>query len=181
MASIIVTPDDLRAGIAALPARAYLDANFLVTAHFGLFKTPYLLAELQAHPTQLYISSLAIDEAWWALLREWLRRDRNVRLTGHYLKTHRDLLCIYHPELERFTNEVMAWSNVVFVAVHRPRASSTTVRALIRQSLDLLNSEQLAPRDAFHLAILRGLGIADVVTEDRDFDSVDGLTLYRFH
>lgn len=90
-----------------------------------MFEASYLLAELQAHSTQLCISSLAIDEAWWALLREWVRRDLNIRLTGNYLKAHRDLLP--------------------------------------------------------HLAILQGLGITDVVTEDRDFDDVDGLTLYRFH
>lgn len=180
MPGTIVDYHDLRSGLIRAPARVYLDSNFLIATYAGRWHASDLLLFLFSHRTKLYISTLALDEAWWVILRESVKRDRNVRLTGNYLKTHRDLLCTYHPELERFTNKVMAWSNAVFVAMHKPQPSSMAARALIRQSLDLLNSEQLAPRDAFHLAILRGLGIADVVTEDRDFDSVDGLTLYRF-
>lgn len=180
MVAVIVAPGDLRSGTATWPAQVYLDANFLVTAHFGVLETPYLLTEFQARSISLYISSLALDEAWWALLREWVSRDRGTRLTRSYLKDHPDLLSHYHPELKQFTDEIFNWTNAVFVATPEPRADSESVRAFILGSLERLNSEQLAPRDAFHLSILQGHSLSAIVTEDKDFDSIDSLTIYRF-
>jgi predicted nucleic acid-binding protein len=181
MAENIVTYAELHSDVSLMPKRVYLDSNFLVGTYAGRWHAPDLLLLLFSNATKLYISTLALDEAWWAILREAVKRDRGTYLTGKYLKDHPDLLSHYYPELRRFTTRVFGWTNAVFVATPEPRADSESVRAFILQSLDQLNSERLAPRDAFHLSILQGHNLSAIVTEDKDFDTVDDLTIYRFH
>lgn len=40
-------------------------------------------------------------------------------------------------------------------------------------ALDLIGAHSLKPRDAFHAAIMRSLGVTEIVSDDSDFDKVN--------
>ena len=42
-------------------------------------------------------------------------------------------------------------------------------------ALDYIEKDELKPRDAFHVAIMKSNGINEIVTDDQDFDHVKGI------
>jgi len=49
----------------------------------------------------------------------------------------------------------------------------TRSKALVYQALDNICDHSLAPRDAFHLALARAIGVPNIVTNDVLFQKVD--------
>jgi predicted nucleic acid-binding protein len=49
---------------------------------------------------------------------------------------------------------------------------ATPAEAIIRDAADLIDTNPLAPRDAFHLAVLLRHRVPALVTADSDFDAV---------
>jgi len=46
-------------------------------------------------------------------------------------------------------------------------------------AIGLIEQFDLKPRDAFHVAIMRSIGISEIVSDDSDFDRVKGLKRIR--
>jgi len=44
---------------------------------------------------------------------------------------------------------------------------------LVYQALDNIRGHSLAPRDAFHLALARAIGVPHIVTNDVQFQKID--------
>lgn len=42
-------------------------------------------------------------------------------------------------------------------------------------ALELIEKENLKPRDAFHVAVMKKLGVGEIVSDDEDFDRVKGI------
>ena len=46
-------------------------------------------------------------------------------------------------------------------------------------ALDIMERNKLRPRDAFHLAVMKVLGINTLVSDDKDFDKIQGIKRIR--
>ncbi len=70
-------------------------------------------------------------------------------------------------ELRRVIEEVYSVRNLEVKEV----SSLIPLRAL-----DFIEQHNLKPRDAFHLSLMEQLGIREIVTDDSDFDNIQGIT-----
>jgi len=175
--------------MAALPRHLYLDANILISNHLPQHKwyrrAKALLAELMARKSGLYVSTLALDEAWWKLLVEFYERDHGPgSWRPQVVRQDPALLRRYEPELRRFTTALLAL----------PRLHVTDQvngQALVTSALDHVRDHALAPRDAFHLALLQSQDVAlaqqgdqaqldDLLLADDDAGDVGGDAVRRF-
>ncbi len=164
---------------AILPSPAYLDANCLISWYFGhRWHRPAkrLLFAFIRRKASLYVSTLAFDEAWWRLLVEFYDRDHGAgSWRPHLVRQEPSLLRRYEPELRRFSTAFLALPRLHI-------ADQANARALVTSALDHVRDYALAPRDAFHLAILQSLGLSAIVTNDAQFQQIDApwLTVVTF-
>lgn len=161
----------------------YLDANFVVSAmmdsHEKYSTALSLLGELVAQEIPMYISMLAVDEAWWILLREWYRVDVGKPQASSFALRNPKVLGHYTPRLYQNWQNLQHWPNIVFL----PQPSQVTL-SLINEALSYLLTCNLTPRDAFHLALAITAGAKGFVTADSDFDNLTSLStalqVYKF-
>jgi predicted nucleic acid-binding protein len=154
-----------------LPTKVYCDANFLISWHLPKhqwhYQAGYLLATLLARRASLHVSTLAIDEAWWRLLIRFYEEDHGDRTwRGDIVREDPNVLKMYEPEIRKFTESLLDLPKLeVIDQMHS--------KALVIQALDNIRDHSLAPRDAFHLALARAIGVPHIVTNDVQFQKVD--------
>ena len=177
-----VTVVAYRAGeAAALPAPVYLDANFLASWHLS-DHAKHLAAgdaarELLASDKAVVISLLTVDEVWWTLLRHWYYVDNGRQLNAKRLKRDPTIVQRYACRFRGFTSALQRWPGARLVG-------SLDAGTAVTHALARLTTEALAPRDAFHLALIEEAGARSLVTSDSDFDSLTlpdyALTVLKF-
>jgi predicted nucleic acid-binding protein len=156
----------------SVPDSVYLDASLLVDARASSARHHRpaaivfgeLLRGAALGRVRLYISPLVVDELWWALARVLYEdahgRGAFARLTDKASKTA--VFSTYAADLAASTS-LLTQQSLISVVDVRP--------ADIRVALGYVTraADNLRPRDAFHLAIIDRLGIAGIVSSDRDF------------
>jgi len=125
---------------------------------------------------EIDVSLLALDEALYQLLRinyedqngagSW-RRDNPLR-------SNPNICTQFHPELELFVNRLIQLPNVCLIDIPTQSAE------LLDDLLKCIAAYSLAPRDAFHLAVLKAIGLTMILTNDSDFDRVQD-PIYVLH
>ncbi len=83
-----------------------------------------------------------------------------------------EVMCVYvknklQHELRAFIEEIYSIRNLEIKEV----SPLIPLRAL-----EFMEQCNLKPRDAFHVAIMEQFGVHDMVTDDADFDRVEGIT-----
>lgn len=161
----------------------YLDANLLVSARDR--KAPrynsaaILLGDLFSNGVNLFITNLVIDEYIWAFLKAYYRRDnKGKELYSHTIKANPQLLLKYHWRIASGVKKILNFRRLT-VASHLVPSKEIVVKAI-----NLMRTQLLSPRDAFHLAFIMKLNIDGIVTSDGDFDNLNirgkNLTIYKY-
>lgn len=163
------------------PRQVYPDANFLISFyvpnHKWHSKASILLAELTSQKVEIHLSLLAVDEALFQLLiltyedqkgaGSW-HRDRP-------METDPSICARLHPELDLFVRRLWQLPNLRLIDIPTPAFD------ILDDLLRSIALYSLAPRDAFHLAILKAVGLSMIVTNDSDFERVHDLPIYVLH
>ena len=159
---------------AELPVRVYWDASFLVHATYPAARyhqaSRGFLRRLSATEGCLsYLSTLALDETVFALLQLKAAEDYPDR---SFWDLHNDdprFIAPYLGELRALTERLTADPLIQIVG----QAPDSMLSAL-----DRMHDHGLLPRDALHLVAMQHHDIRAMVTTDRDFLAVDGLSIY---
>jgi predicted nucleic acid-binding protein len=156
---------------ALLPTAVYLDANLLISWHLPQHQwhrpARELMAVLSARRANIHVSPLAIDEAWWRLLIRFYERDHGLNTwRSDLLRRDPTIPQTYQPELRKFTSDLLSFRRLRVI-------DQTRSKALVYQALDNIRDHSLAPRDAFHLALTRAIGVPNIVTNDVQFQKID--------
>lgn len=148
----------------------YADANLFCFARNRLSpkynQARRILAALIIQGVNIFISNLVIDEMWWALLRVW---HRNVTGTNLYPNDYRDNNSILNPYrnlIQRNTDKTLRLPNVSVLPVQQ-----TTIN-VINEANNLFQTENLMPRDCFHLAFAVVSNASGFITSDNSFDNL---------
>ncbi len=121
---------------------------------------------------------LVIDEVWWALLRVHYNNTTNSKLTSNKFKTNRSILNPYKYYIDRLTQKVLKIPQVNILPT--PHIANTVIQTANR----LFITEELMPRDCFHLAFVVENNISGFITSDSDFDNLNlnhyNLTVFKY-
>jgi predicted nucleic acid-binding protein len=163
------------------PPQVYCDANFLVSFyepnHQWHKKASTLLIELTSQKVEIQVSVLAIDEALCQILILTYEYKNG---TGSWkrnkpLKNDPNVCKQFYPELNTFVRNLWRLPNLRLIEGPTPAFD------IVEDSLKNIMSYSLAPRDAFHLAILKAIGLKMILTNDSDFDRVHDLPIHVLH
>ncbi len=162
----------------ALPPRIYLDTNVLVHARdrsaTKYTAASHLLAEITQQGRQPCLSSLVFDEFWWIYLNALHKRGRGAPFDAQVYKRDASISQAYWPTIEQATRDILAWPNVQVL---------DSPANLPQQASHLMSTNHLAPRDAFHAALVLHHAIPCFATTDGDFDRLQipagALTILR--
>lgn len=153
-----------------LPARVYLDVNFLLHARnqsSSRYRTASAcLRDLILQDVELNVSALVFDELWWALFKSSYHLLTGLELTGAEYKHNVDIWRANWPIVRRIADEILGWERLIVL-------ESGPAAGIVRSAMDLMDRSPLAPRDAFHLALTLLHHIPALVTADSDFDRID--------
>lgn len=164
------------------PNSVYLDANLLCYARNRLspfYQTAVnILGDLVVQKVNIFLSNLVIDEFWWALLRVFHTNTTSLNLYPSDFKSNRSILNPYKYLIDRATQKVLRIPKVNILPTHH--AANTVIQTANR----LLMTEELMPRDVFHLAFTIAGNIPGFVTSDSDFDNLNlnqyNLTVFKY-
>lgn len=160
---------------APLPERLYWDASFLVHAvfpggryHRECYAFLDRLSSAETSNTLCYVSSLTLDETFFALIRlKVIESSPNTSFWEAYNGDHRVILP-HITDLEVLLERLMVDPRV--------RIAGTMEEDPLAM-LDRMSQYAFLPRDAMHLAVMARLGIDSIATTDDDFAPVDGLSI----
>lgn len=160
----------------------YVDTNLIINARNRASRTysraANLLGHLISQGTILYISSLVIDELWWTKLNILYENSTGRKLTPRDLKNNPSIISRYASQVRSTTQNFLTIPNVQMVS-----CNSNDI-GFINDTLDIFTTEQLAPRDSFHLRLTMACSIQGFATGDRDFDNLNlpgyDLTVYKY-
>ncbi len=160
----------------------YLDPNLLCYSRNRLspvYQTAAnILGDLVVQKVNIFLSNLVIDEFWWALLRIFHKNINNRNLYPSDFKSNRSILNPYKYLIDRATQKILRIPKVNILPTHH--ATNTVIQIANR----LMMTEELMPRDCFHLAFTIADNILGFVTSDSDFDSLNlnqyNLTVFKY-
>jgi len=137
-----------------------------------------ILGNLINQNVVIYISNLVIDEMWWAFLRKWYLQTTGNELYVRDIKADPTILSRFSSLFRTLTRKTLRLPNIRFLS------SQPSPIVIINEALNLLATEEIAPRDCFHLAYAMGHGVVGFVTSDSDFDNLElphyNLTIYKY-
>lgn len=163
------------------PPKVYPDANFLISfyvpKHKWHKKASTLLVELTSQKVEIHLSLLAIDEALFKLLTIIYENQNGEGAweQNKPLKSDPEVCRRFHPELDTFVRSLWKLPNLRLIDGPTPAFD------IVEDSLKNIASYSLGPRDAFHLAILKAIGLTMILTNDSHFDRVHDLPIYVLH
>ena len=155
---------------------AYVDTNFLLSVVDISKNRPMspklMFADLLSQGVMIFISSLALDEAWFTLLYEL---NNHVKNLGDKAKKQPEIYLTPHmPVLNRFMAVVSKWPRVEWVGFSAPPGMPNPSYTSVTGALNNMSTFQLMPRDAFHLQFAHAFQAENFVTADRDFERLRG-------
>lgn len=189
--------------VSHLPASVYFDTNYLL--HLQSFitvpKDPRYRACKQFYDRMLNdgvsmrTSILAIEEAIYIILYKDRLQKELTKLTQKEGKTYSRLTDLKRAEPDRF--EELVRDNFRFVQGFVDFVMNSDIR--VDYPAEYVSSERsvsheitlyaramiakyprIEPMDAFHIAICKFLGIHHIVTGDKGFREVDGITVFTY-
>jgi predicted nucleic acid-binding protein len=160
----------------------YLDSNLLIYARDrGSIKyriASLVLADLFSSRTNLFITNLVIDECAWAFLRAYYRIDNSGQiLKPSIIKKNPYIIAKYH---WRIASNIKKILNLPRLTIGSNLVPSENI---IKQAINLMKTQLLMPRDAFHLSFIINLNLQGVVTSNGDFDNLNlrkNLIVYKY-
>jgi len=166
-------PAKIRSLDEPLPATLYWDASFVVNFAFEAARysrqCSELLARLDEASTISYVSTLALDEAWFVLLQLKIEEDHHPARFWDVYNAQPEVVEQYIDDLERVTQQIGTHPKVELIGTEPLSAF---------ESLSHMRAFHFLPRDAYHLATMRCHGIVSLVTMDADFLVVPGIELF---
>ncbi len=153
-------------------SEVYLDANFLTAyllgPHTDAKKAQKLFAKILVAKTTMVFSPLSVDEMLHAIYKTLRDQERINGLLPN--KSHKD-----------YINELKTAISVL-LNNHSFRVTQFTNggAASCSKAVDNIESYDLKPRDAFHLAYLQDQQIKHIVTNDSNFNSIAGVSCISF-
>jgi len=160
----------------------YLDSNLLIycrNRNSSKYREAVtVLGNLIRQQVNLCVSNLVIDELWCVLLRGWHRAHTGNNLTVGRFKRNPAIIQNYKYLIERTTDKILHLPNIQIVA------SPVNKQKFVKKVMTTLFSENLTPRDGFHLGHTIANNIQGFVTSDGDFDSLNlqgyNLTVFKY-
>lgn len=147
--------------------KIYLDANFLiayfVNNHEDHNASKVAFFKLLKHNSNLYISTLGLDETWFKI---WEASQPNTKNR----KPFKD----FYTVLKSVLTQLKSLSNMNIIQFENDFQKG------VENSIENIGSFDLRPRDAFHLAYMQDLGINQIITKDKKFDQVAGIIVTSF-
>jgi predicted nucleic acid-binding protein len=158
---------------APLPPTLYWDASFIVNFSHAdsVFHADSVafLARLKESTTFSFVSTLALDEAWFAILQAFVARDYAPRKFWKVYLENPEVILRYLDRLDALTTDIYNQPQI--------RVLGTT-RHVPLDALKNMRQYFFLPRDAMHLAVMRQRRITNVVTTDADFQVVGGIAVF---
>jgi predicted nucleic acid-binding protein len=159
---------------APLPRLLYWDASFLVHATYpgGRYhRRCYAFLERLngASNTLSYVSTLALDEAIFTLIRLKVAEDHPGRGFWDVYREDPQTIQPHLGELRALVDRMSIDPRIRFVG---------TEPGSVYVALDYMDTYALLPRDALHLSVMARCGANAIVTTDDDFLPMDGLNLF---
>ena len=159
---------------APLPKRLYWDASFLVHATYPASRYHQECYEFLdrlngAEATRSYVSTLALDEAIFALVRLKVAEDHPDRGFWDVYRENPHVIQPHLPELRALVDRLYSGARIQVAG---------TEPGFVPRALNDMEDYALLPRDALHLATMSRYDVDHMVTIDADFLSVDGLRIY---
>ncbi len=159
----------------------YADANFICYSRDRhSLKYPssrIILANLIIQQVPIFISDLVVDEVWWAFIRGWYRKTTGNNLHSHMVKDDPSILARFYVLIERNTRKIFNIPRLMMVPQEIPGD-------ITNMALNIFRTENLMPRDCFHLAYAITHEMQGFITSDQDFDNLllpdYHITLYKF-
>jgi len=150
----------------------YLDANFLTAyllgSHADAKKAQRLFAKILVANTTMVFSPLSVDEMLNAIYKTLRDQERINGLLPN--KSHKD----YANELKKAISILL--NNDFFRVTQFINDGAASCSKAVRN----IESYNLKPRDAFHLAYLQDQQIKHIVTNDSNFNSIAGINCISF-
>jgi len=166
-------------GGAWIPSRVFLDANLIINGasaaaplHEAALRTLARLTKAAAAgATRLYVTPLVFDEVWWKLAEILYVQAYGVDGWRALRREHRHSQALEHcaRDVAGATRRLLGNPFISVVAV-TPEDVPTALAHVAREEQPYLD-----PRDAFHLAVMKRLGIEGIVTNDPDFADAPGI------
>lgn len=146
-----------------LPTKIYVDSNifisFLDKNHPNHREASTLLLEALASGVKVYVSTLVLDEVWYVLMRCWQKDELGTKFDSKN-KSH---VACYAACLRRKTNELFELFEPELIPL------GTQPKQIMDSALQLMEDENLAPRDSYHLAYALASELNGFATIDGDF------------
>jgi predicted nucleic acid-binding protein len=159
----------------------YLDTNLLIFSRdrksAKYCEASMVLADLFINNVNLYITDLVIDEYIWNLLRAYYKYDTGNNLYPSTIKSDPTIVSRYHWRISSGVKKILNFQRLSIVSNMVPPIT------LIKKAMNLMRSQKMSPRDAFHLSFILNLNIKGIVTSDGDFDGLNirkHLTIYKY-
>ncbi len=125
--------------------------------------------KLKAAQSLVALSSLGLDEIWFALLKLLATRDFGERTWQRALKNDPEIVKRYAADIEQTHAELLALPYILVIDV--PTAH-------IFDGLEMMKTYGLFPRDAIHVSMTRLAGIMNLITTNRDYARVPEINVY---
>lgn len=173
---------DLRAADLRLPVTAILDASFLLelanrdaASEIRTFLDKLHRAAIHGQ-VKLWVTGLALEECYHKLIQKRYLDQYGRRWIDDGYKLHPELLDDLWPQLKAFEQMVLNLPAVIAEPEHLARQGAP---ALYRKMLTNIRDFHLLAKDAYISAEAQRLRVTDLITLDKDYDHLDGFTIYR--
>lgn len=147
--------------------KIYLDANFLVAYfvnnHADHSASKIVFFNLLKQNSSLYVSTLGLDEAYYKIYEVSQVND-----------VHRKPIKNFYVILKNVLSQLQTLSNMNIIQFENDFQKG------VENSIENIGSFNLRPRDAFHLAYMQDLGIKHIITKDKKFGHISGITVMNF-
>ena len=158
---------------ATLPPTLYWDASFIINLvhEDGRWHKECLAfgVRLKVGDTLSYVSTLALDEAWFNLLQIMIDDEYGAKSFWRVINANPAIVSDYVDCLEQITNDIYDNPRIRVVSVDTRYP---------RQALKYMREFHFLPRDALHLAAMRQHKLKHIVTTDADFVSVTDISIF---
>jgi len=149
----------------------FLDANCLIYHFAGTYPSCALLLDRASRREIVAVTSTAIllEVRHRLMMLEAARQlDRPSRQLPSFLKRHPDVIRLL-PNIRQLFKQLATFRIRVLPVTHR----------LVREAHRISCELGLLTNDALTLAVMQQLGVTVLATNDDDFDTITGITVYK--